>query len=83
MIPYEELDRALARWKARSQGGAASEAVPEPDVSSAPVVVDGDATPLPPIQLEDLAGVPEPVPAAPERTGEIDVAEIETYEDSN
>ena len=21
MIPYEELDRALARWKAKAQGG--------------------------------------------------------------
>ena len=23
MIPYQELDRALARWKARAQGGGA------------------------------------------------------------
>jgi len=81
MISYEELDRALARWKARSQGGAA-EAVPETEVSaSAPLEVVSDETPLPPVGAVDLGSFPEEVPPAGERTGEIDLAEVESYED--
>jgi hypothetical protein len=72
MIPYEELDRALARWKARSQGG-----VVEPPRAEA---ASYDATPLP-ISPDDLGSIPEPMPIATERTGEIDLAELETYED--
>jgi hypothetical protein len=72
MIPYEELDRALARWKARSQGG-----VVEPPRAEAESY---DATPLP-ISPDDLGSIPEPLPVAPEHTGEIDLAELETYED--
>jgi hypothetical protein len=34
MIPYEELDRALARWKAKAQGG-----IPEAPPSAAPEAV--------------------------------------------
>ena len=39
MIPYEELDRALARWKAKAQGGMADGAVelPSSEVDSAEV----------------------------------------------
>ncbi len=82
MIPYEELDRALARWKARSQGGAVDAA---PDIeaeaetsSPAPLEVMSDETPLPPV---DLGSFPEDLPATGERTGEIDIAQIESYEE--
>jgi hypothetical protein len=78
MISYEELDRALARWKARSQGGAAVEAVPEPEPSAeAPLEVIADETPLP-IDPDTLGSASHN--GAP-RTGEIDLAEIESYED--
>jgi hypothetical protein len=81
MIPYEELDRALARWKARSQGGAAVEAVPVTEESSpAPVEVIAEETPLP-VGPGDLGSFPQAVPAAGESTGEIDLAQIEGYED--
>ena len=72
MIPYEELDRALARWKTRSQSG-----VVEPPRAEAESY---DATPLP-ISPDDLGSIPEPLPVSTERTGEIDLAELETYED--
>ena len=81
MIPYEELDRALARWKARSQGGAAVEAVPEAELSaSAPLDVVAEETALP-VGPGDLGRYPEAVPTSGERTGEIDLAEVESYED--
>jgi hypothetical protein len=93
MIPYEELDRALARWKARGQGGPVEPSAPEaaaPEVigeaevlaeRAADSAADADATPLP-IRAEDLGSIPNQVaPAAGERTGEIDVNELETYED--
>jgi hypothetical protein len=72
MIPYEELDRALAKWKARSQGG-----VVEPPRAE---VATSDATPLP-FSADDLGSMPQPMPVATERTGEIDLAELETYDD--
>ena len=82
MISYEELDRALARWKARSQGGAAVEAVPEPEPSfEAPLEVIAEETPLP-VGPGDLGSLPGMHNGAP-RTGEIDLAEIESYEDVN
>jgi hypothetical protein len=82
MIPYEELDRALARWRARSQGGAV-EAAPEVIAEAEAAVVDGEATPLP-IRAEELGSVPNQVaPGANGEgaTGEIDVNELETYEE--
>jgi hypothetical protein len=70
MISYEELDRALARWKGRSKGG-----VPEAPTGS-------DATPLP-IPAEELGSIPNEVSPVPgERTGEIDVNELETYDEA-
>jgi hypothetical protein len=69
MISYEELDRALARWKARSKGG-----VPE-----APAPVDDQATPLP-IRAEELGSIPNAIPG--EGTGEINADELETYEEA-
>ncbi len=81
MIPYEELDRALARWKARSQGGAPVDAIPEAEVSaSAPLDVIAEETALP-IGPGDLGSVPDPVASSGERTGEIDLSEVESYED--
>jgi hypothetical protein len=74
MISYEELDRALARWKARSKGG-----VPE-----APAAPDGELTPLP-IRAEELGSIPNAVSPVPgERTGEIDANElVETYDEAD
>ena len=74
MISYEELDRALGRWKARSRGGAV-EAVP-----AAVVAIPTDATPLP-IPADELGSIPNEISPGAERTGEIDVNELETYED--
>jgi hypothetical protein len=84
MIPYEELDRALARWKAKAQGGAV-ELPPEvesAEVDSAEIQAEGvNATPAAgtPMVVDEAGSVPLPV--ASERTGEIDLAEIETYDD--
>jgi hypothetical protein len=71
MISYEELDRALARWKGRSKGLV----VDAPSAS--------DATPLP-IPAEELGSIPSAVSPIPgERTGEIDVNELETYDEAD
>jgi hypothetical protein len=74
MISYEELDRALARWKARSKGG-----VPE-----APGGPDAELTPLP-IRAEELGSIPNAVSPVPgERTGEIDANElVESYDEAD
>ena len=75
MIPYEELDRALARWKAKAQGG-----VPEaPPVEAAPSAPSSGETP---VVVDEMGSIPQPVEHH-ERTGEIDLAEIETYDDDN
>jgi hypothetical protein len=75
MIPFEELDRALARWKARAQGGVV-------DVRTAPADSDViEATPLP-LSPEELGSIPNAIaPPATEPTGEIDASELEAYED--
>jgi hypothetical protein len=78
MIPYEELDRALARWKAKAQGG-----VVEPPLA-APVEIDAEAEAAPasegtPVVVDEVGSIPQP--ASSERTGEIDLAELETYDD--
>ena len=71
MISYEELDRALARWKARAKGGAVE----------APTPID--ATPLP-IPAEELGSIPNAVSPIPgDGTGEIDANELETYEEAD
>jgi hypothetical protein len=89
MIPYEELDRALARWKAKAQSGMTDGAVeaPPPEVESAEVdsaEIQAEAvyaTPAAgtPVVVDEAGSIPQPV--ASERTGEIDLAEIETYDD--
>ena len=73
MISYEELDRALGRWKARSKGG----------VVEAPRRPTSEATPLP-IRAEELGSIPNAVSPIPgERTGEIDANELETYDEAD
>jgi hypothetical protein len=70
MIPYEELDRALSRWKNRAKGAVVE--APSPS----------DATPLP-IPAEELGSIPNTMSPIPgERTGEIDVNEIESYDEA-
>ena len=76
MIPYEELDRALARWKAKAQGG-----VVEPPPAAA-VEMEAEAAPASegtPVVVDEVGSIPQP--ASSERTGEIDLAELETYDD--
>jgi hypothetical protein len=78
MIPYEELDRALARWKAKSQGGVVD---PPP---AAPLEMEAEAEAAPasggtPVVVDEVGSIPQPV--ASERTGEIDLAELETYDE--
>ena len=75
MIPYEELDRALARWKAKAQGG-----VPEAPPAVAEVIEAESASEATPMAVDEMGSIPQPV-EPPERTGEIDLAEIETYDD--
>jgi hypothetical protein len=72
MIPYEELDRALARWKAKSQGG-----VPEAPPAAAAAAPVSEGTP---VVVDEMGSIPQPA-SGPERTGEIDLAELETYEE--
>jgi hypothetical protein len=88
MIPYEELDRALARWKAKAQSGMTDGAVELPrevdsaEVDSAEIQAEAvEAAPSEgtPMVVDEAGSVPQPV--ASERTGEIDLAEIETYDD--
>ena len=84
MIPYEELDRALARWKAKAQSGMSDGAVEAPpaEVDSAEIqaeAVDAAPSEATPMVVDEAGSVPQPV--ASERTGEIDLAEIETYDD--
>ena len=74
MISYEELDRALARWKARTKGGGG---VPE----AAPTF-DSQATPLP-IRAEELGSIPTSVSPIPgDSTGEINADDLETYDEA-
>jgi hypothetical protein len=75
MIAYEELDRALARWKARAKGIAV------PETQGAPEPED-QATPLP-IRAEELGSVPTAISPIPgDSTGEISADELESYEEA-
>ncbi|HEY4393315.1 MAG TPA: hypothetical protein VGP64_04605 [Polyangia bacterium] len=81
MIPYEELDRALARWKAKAQGGVPE--APPPIVEEASAEMEVESSPASggtPVVVDEMGSVPQPV-EPPERTGEIDLAEIEAYDD--
>ena len=85
MIPYEELDRALARWKAKAQNGMTDGMVELPpevesaEVDSAEIQAEAVSSEATPMVVDEAGSVPQPV--ASERTGEIDLAEIETYDD--
>jgi len=71
MIPYEELDKALARWKTRTQN-AAAEGARELEVSGGvPAVVP--------------RGVSGRLPPPPDSTGEIDLGDsvVESYEEEH
>jgi hypothetical protein len=75
MIPYEELDRALARWKARTHGGTATDAAPpvaEPDT----LMPEMEAEPEPDHQSNGLSHS--------DQAGEINLEEevIETYDEN-
>jgi hypothetical protein len=87
MIPYEELDRALARWKARAQGGSGAvvveaEAAPA-GVAEAMMEEGADmATPLP-IPSEELGSIPNAASPGTASTGELSVDELEAYEEED
>jgi hypothetical protein len=74
MIPFEELDKALARWKARTQN-AAVDAAREFEESGA-VTLGVGATP---------SGRVDGLPPPPDRTGEIEIGDsvVESYEEDN
>jgi hypothetical protein len=69
MIPYEELDKALARWKARSQN--VDPVAAREFEESGSVSVSGS--------VPGVDGLPEP----PDRTGEIELGDsvVESYEE--
>jgi hypothetical protein len=84
MIPYEELDRALARWKARTHGGAA---VAEPAASVAVIEAEAPVTDLE-AEAGDYSGAiappaPNGRPRRSDQSGEINLEEevLETYDD--
>jgi hypothetical protein len=69
MIPYEELDKALARWKARSQN-VAVDAAQEFEASGA-------------VPAATASGVSGSLPTPPpDRTGEIDLGDVESVVES-
>jgi hypothetical protein len=72
MIPYEELDRALQKWKARTQN-AASDAARDFEDGGRVVAAQGS---MPSGRVDGL-------PPPPDRTGEIDIGDsvVETYEE--
>jgi hypothetical protein len=65
MIPYEELDKALARWKARTQNVAA-DAAREFEESGGAIPAAAASGPV------GLRG------ARPDHTGEIDLGDVES-----
>ena len=74
MIPYEELDRALARWKARTQGGAV-DGSHEVNIDSSAVVQQVTA------HGGDHGSVPQRMSGSPESsTGELDLDNEEVVE---
>jgi len=72
MIPYEELDKALARWKARSQNAAVDAAREFEESGAVPAVA--------------ASGVSGGLTPRPDHTGEIDMGDVEsvveTYEEN-
>jgi hypothetical protein len=54
MIPYDELDKALTRWKARTQNAAAQEFEASGAVPSAPVSGASGGIPVPPDRTGEI-----------------------------
>src|SRR5258708_1965541 len=77
MIPYEELDRALARWKARTHGGAVSDSSGSIEIGSGATVV-AVAVSVAAVDYE-VEGLPPPT----EQTGETDLGApvVRSYEE--
>jgi hypothetical protein len=75
MIPYEELDRALARWRGRAQGGGGGA------VDTTHEVTDSAAT----VVSEYPTGSNGVPGRTGDHTGEIDLESqvVETYDDEN
>ena len=46
MIPFEDLERALARWKSRGRDGATPEPTGEVDIGTAPRSMDDLPAPM-------------------------------------
>jgi hypothetical protein len=67
MIPYEELDKALARWKARTQNAAVDAAREFEESGSVPM---------------GAAGLPAPPDSTGEIDVGDEEAVVETYEDN-
>ena len=72
MIPYEELDRALARWRARAQG--AVDGGHEIMVESSAIVQHASA------HARDHGSVPQRIAGFSESTGELDLDNEEVVE---
>ena len=68
MIPYEELDKALARWKARTQNSSVDAAQEFEASGAVPADAAGDGS----------GGVL----ARPDRTGEIELGDVEAVVDA-
>ncbi len=68
MIPYEELERALGRWKTRKSGAVESPPPPE-----------GDATPAAPVVLVEVSASEASVEVR-DSTGELDLTDAEVDE---
>jgi hypothetical protein len=70
MIPYDELDRALQKWKARSQN-AAADAAREFEESGR-------------VAAGSVPGAVESLPPPSDQTGEIDLGDsvVESYEEA-
>jgi hypothetical protein len=74
MIAYEELEKALARWKARRPGATGANVVTSPPMNEA-----SEATPMADLERTSMgeradavpAGVGEYDPAADQSTGEV------------
>jgi hypothetical protein len=87
MIPYEELERALARWKSRTQPAGES-ATPAHGGAAAPDDED-DSAMVQEMEVEAYSQPPRPptngMPKPRAQTGEISLEEevIETYDDDD
>lgn len=73
MIPYEELERALARWKARRTGTVELPETPAVDTT-------GELTPAAGVVVSGAVEVASSMVEARESTGEFDLSDAEADE---